>query len=315
MQVFNVRAGFATNSSSSHSIVMLAPGTTERDDEYSRFEYGWENFTLSDSDSKTAYLAVQLRMALEKSHIPSHTAVQLVNSWLGTQYDAGELEAGYVDHQSVWNIFDGALAQNPEFVREFHEWLVKQDVVILGGNDNSEGQPPPEGSYENDLTQLVSTWGNNLRVRKDGAYWVLFDPDRTGNKLRFSFDDQAPQYAKSATPELVDLKLSNWCGYGCEFCLVPGTQINTPWGVIPIEQITQGDEVLAYNCVSNQIESAEVAETYERDYDGDLYEIELDNGTKVCITPEHEIFVKGKGWIQAMWCEENDQILHIKEAI
>jgi hypothetical protein len=76
MKIHNVRAGFATNSSSSHSIVMLAPGHHVTTDEHSRFEYGWENFTLSDPASKTAYLAVQLRRALERSEIPSHTAVQ-----------------------------------------------------------------------------------------------------------------------------------------------------------------------------------------------------------------------------------------------
>jgi hypothetical protein len=224
MKIHNVRAGFATNSSSSHSIVMLAPGTSERDDEYSRFEYGWEQFTLSDATSKTAYLAVQLRQALESQNIPTHTAVQLVNSWLGTSYDEPQLEAGYVDHQSSWSLFQGPLGLNPEFVQAYHEWLLKQDVVILGGNDNSDGQTPPAHSYENNLTQLVHTHGDNIRVRKDGAYWVLFDAVRTGNKIRFSFDDEAPAYVKSATPELVDIKLSNWCGYGCEFCYQGSTK-------------------------------------------------------------------------------------------
>jgi len=185
-------------------------------------------------------------------------------------------------------------------------------VIILGGNDNSDAQEPPQNSWQDDRTEMFGQFGDK-RVRQDGEHWVLFNKS-SGTKLRMSFDAQSAPYVKSTLPELVDLKITNYCAYGCAFCLVPGTQISTPSGVIPIEQITVGDEVLAYNESVDKIEPAMVAATYERDYDGDLYEIEMDNGVKVCITPEHEIFVKGKGWIQARECEENDEILHIKEA-
>jgi organic radical activating enzyme len=224
VKIHNVRAGFATNSSSSHSIVMLAPGTQVRSQEWDRFNYGWEEFTLADPDSKTAYLAIQLKLAMESEGIPDSTCVQLINSWLNTSYEASDLLEGGVDHQSHWGVFHGALGTNPEFVKQYHAWLQRDDVVILGGNDNSDGQTPPDLIFETPQTQLVHRYGKDLRVRQDGVYWILFDPKISGNKIRFSFDATAPNYEKSVTPELADVRLTNYCRWGCEFCYQGSTK-------------------------------------------------------------------------------------------
>jgi organic radical activating enzyme len=223
IKIHNVRAGFATNSSSSHSIVMIPPGQRVCSDEDNRFNYGWETFTLADRESKTAYLAVQLKLALEGSNIPSDTAVQLVNTWLGTDYAKSELCEGNVDHQSVWSIFNGTLGKNPRFIKAYHNWLMQDNVVILGGNDNSDGQISPPDSYENEYTNLSNTAGAHVRVREDGDYWVIFDP-HSGNKARFSFDADLPEYTKAQTPELVDVKLTDYCTYGCQFCYQSSTK-------------------------------------------------------------------------------------------
>ena len=311
IKIHNVRAGFATNSSSSHSIVMLPPGERCNTDEYHRFNYGWEQFTLADPDSKTAYLATQLTHAMASNGIPPDTIAPLINSWLGTAYSAHDLEESGVDHQSVWGLFHGQLGNNPEFVRAYHRWLMQDEVVILGGNDNGGDQPVPANSFENDQTRLAELSGQNMRVREDKGNWVLFNKSN-GDKIRFGFNPK-DSYDKASTPELVDVKLTNYCTYGCSFCLVPGTMISTAKGVMPIEQISQGQEVLVYNTDLSIVETATVAETYERDYEGDLYEIEMENGVKVCITPEHEIYVRNKGWLPANLLEENDEILHIRE--
>lgn len=224
MQVFNVRAGFATNSSSSHSIVMLSPGDQIQSDEHERFNYGWEHFTLADPESKTAYFAIQLKHALESKGIPPAVSADLINSWLGTDYAQEDLESGGVDHQSIWGLFHGKLGTDEHFVKQYHEWLKQDNVVILGGNDNSDGQAPPPGSYENSQTHLANMWGERLRVRRDGAYWCLFDPQNTGNKIRFSFDHSAPPYMKSVTPELADVRLTNYCSYGCAWCYQGSTK-------------------------------------------------------------------------------------------
>ncbi len=221
MKIHNVRAGFATNSSSSHSIVMIPSGAQVHDDEQDRFNYGWEQFTLATRDSKTAYFAAQLWQPLVSSGIESETAIQLLNTWLGTDYTASELESGHVDHQSAWGIFSSNEAQNPNFVQALYTYVMRDDVVILGGNDNSDGQTPPDGSFSTPLTDGIMSWSHK-RVRQDGDYWALFD-GRSGNKVRFSINEDA-EYTKSTYPELTDLKLTDFCPSGCEFCYQGSTK-------------------------------------------------------------------------------------------
>ncbi len=222
MKVFNVRAGFATNSSSSHSIVMIPAGMRVSTDEYNRFEYGWEQFTLADQDSKSAYFATQLYHALDREGVTGDTAVQLMNTWLGTNYSSDSFHSYGVDHQSIWGIFSGPDPVNGEFACSLYQYVMRDDVVILGGNDNSEGQTPPTGSFINEVTDAIQNSGEK-RIRQDGVYWALFSPS-TGHKVRLSMHDDAPAYVKSTYPELVDIKLTDYCAYRCEWCYQGSTK-------------------------------------------------------------------------------------------
>ena len=59
MKIHNVRLGFATNSSSTHSVMFIPPGVKlaagEAADE---LDFGWQDFTLRTADEKQQYLAV-----------------------------------------------------------------------------------------------------------------------------------------------------------------------------------------------------------------------------------------------------------------
>ena len=224
MKVFNVRAGFATNSSSSHSIIMMPAGARVRSQEYDAFRYGWEEFTLADRESKSAYFATQLYQALDSRNLPKDVSIEMINDWLGTEYEPGDFEDAYVDHQSTWSLANGDEDLNPEMVRAMRDFVMRPDVVILGGNDNDHGQTPPDGSFRNELTEAVGDHSYS-RVRQDGRYWSLYNT-WNGNKVRFSIDDSAPDYEKSTYPELVDLKLTDQCPYQCAFCF----QGSTPQG-------------------------------------------------------------------------------------
>jgi hypothetical protein len=224
VKIFNVRAGFATNSSSSHSIVMIPAGMRVGTDEHNRFEYGWEQFTLADQESKSAYFATQLYHALDRENVSGETAVQLMNSWLGTNYTADTFCSYGVDHQSIWGIFSSSDPVDGGFVKSLYQYVMRDDVVILGGNDNSDGQTPPDGSFENDITAAIQHSGEK-RIRQDGDYWTLFSPS-SGHKVRLSMQDDALPYVKSTYPELVDVKLTDHCLYKCNWCY----QGSTPEG-------------------------------------------------------------------------------------
>jgi organic radical activating enzyme len=222
MKVHNLRVGFATNSSSSHSIVMIPRGQHEPTNEYNRFNYGWEEFTLADPESKSAYFVTQLVMDLENGHMQKSEIVLAVNSLLSTEYTVGEFSDCGVDHQSVWGNLGHMFRKHPELVQHMHEFIKRDDVVILGGNDNSDGQTPPDNSFTDARTEAVN-WGSDVQVRQDGENWCLFNA-HSGAKIRVSFLPHTPEYVKSSVPELVDLKISDYCSVGCEFCYQSSTK-------------------------------------------------------------------------------------------
>ena len=54
MRIHNVRLGFATNSSSTHSLIFLP----KAQDNYNEGGFGWDNFTLASKEANLDFVAV-----------------------------------------------------------------------------------------------------------------------------------------------------------------------------------------------------------------------------------------------------------------
>jgi len=243
VKIHNVRAGFATNSSSSHSIVMIPQGQSERTEEDTRYSYNWEQFTLADTTSKSAYFITQMYLALSDANMNRDEILHVIQGVLGDHVNVHDLpDYMGVDHQSVWSGMRDSIMHTPDLIRAMWDFVQRDDVVILGGNDNSDGQEPPANSFENDCTRMFNQLGER-KVRQDGDNWVLFNAN-SGTKMRMSFDPQAAPYVKSTVPELVDLKITNYCAYGCSFCYQSSTKAGVHADLGHIKQIlnTLGDQ-------------------------------------------------------------------------
>lgn len=242
MKFHNLRLGHATNSSSSHSVVIIPPemvGKVAYSPNHDEFNYGWEHFRLVSPEDKVQYLAVQFYLNLAMEGVDANTAVRLIENWTGVDLESqlpdptekySYPDMG-IDHQSVF-FLPKISAMPEEFVLEFVEWIKNDRIIVLGGNDNDydpEGFRP-EGSEDTVLKKMQ--WDaaherkNDIRYKKDGDHWIIYDR-RDGNKLRMSFDIDGDPYTKATTPELVDLKITNYCPFGCEFCY----QASTPIGI------------------------------------------------------------------------------------
>ncbi len=208
--VKNIRYGLATNSSSSHSIIHTPDAANRQDDlQNDEMSYQWEFFTLASKEEKRKYMAAQLM-----SSIPYETR-QLVEQVLidiNEPTIAKHFEYSGVDHQSVINFPDSPTGGTAvEFYKEYSNYLVNEDFIILGGNDNSQDDHKlaslDDGveNYSQAIYQDDVAW-------KNGNYWVVINPRR---KLRLNFDNEEPT-AKIA--ELVDLKITDYCNLGCDFC-------------------------------------------------------------------------------------------------
>jgi len=218
MKIQNIRYGFATNSSSTHSIVVINNGAPNVPVDNQSFD--WKNFTLSDYNDKLEYLGQVLRQSFESScGLGEKEAALLASDWLGIEVDP----SGYIDHQSFMCIPRSMDVNNKMPNRKLIEALKKElkrnDVVILGGNDNSNGHPlsvigrlaPGFSSLPDEY--FARSWVSKYDETFD--YWTLFNTVR-GTKVRFTFDERV--ITKSSTPDLVDLKITNQCMRNCKYC-------------------------------------------------------------------------------------------------
>jgi hypothetical protein len=148
MRIHNVRLGFATNSSSSHSLIFMPNNNMGDEILNDTGEFGWEPFTLASKDAKNMYVAAQLSMQLQHMHLPESAHKAIIQAWTGV-----ENYEGYIDHQSVYDFpkdFHGNFLHEG-FFKAFREFMLKDGLVILGGNDN-DGTHPLEGQGEGAFT-------------------------------------------------------------------------------------------------------------------------------------------------------------------
>lgn len=249
MQFLNVRLGHATSSSSLHNMVFLPQGVKVADSSGIRvrehnqegpaeghddneWDFGWQFFTAASERQKLRYLGVMLKERLYHQ-LPRDIADILMQSF---GVSCGEED--HIDHQSfLWlpSSF-GSTLPDLQFFRELKTFFLKENLAILGGNDNID-QPHPlcDGTEfrlplpgEGGTIDLQRSYRDNVVCRKDeeNDYWTLYD-QVTGAKARIRFTDR-PQTLerlphKSAFPELVDIKITNRCDRQCKYCYTDST--------------------------------------------------------------------------------------------
>jgi pyruvate-formate lyase-activating enzyme len=224
MRIHNVRLGFATNSSSKHSFII----TNEQVEDELTGDFGWSWFILSSKEQKAQYMCSQLYVQLIDT-ISKDAAKTLIKGLVGVN-----VEEAVFDHQSCI-IFPYSRSEtyswrNNSFVdldyfRELFNFVVNTDgLVILGGNDNDD-RPYNRVNGISVLSNILLEEydARDFISRKDNKYnyWSLFNK-KNGKKIRFSFDDK--EVTKSLYPELVDLKITDYCDKGCKFCYQGSTK-------------------------------------------------------------------------------------------
>lgn len=249
MRILNARLGFANNSSSSHSmIIMSKKSRLSLSNSHDGEGYNWDNFTLSEPEAKLDYLATAIWQQLARQG-DEMSALVVARELLGMP---GWRPSGSIDHQSTFEMpasEDGAPV-DAAFARAFAEWIQSEGVVVLGGNDNDEGHPLSNGT---DLMPFAREGGNPYVAKRDelSGSWTLFNKSN-GAKLRMAFEPgEALELVKVAprrgagvatsarglsaepgepprmgTPELVDVKITDFCDIGCAYCY----QGSTPEG-------------------------------------------------------------------------------------
>lgn len=234
LKIHNVRLGLACNSSSSHSLIFLNEGEKLTDESGTNdgwfatsahpgfAEFGWNFFTAASPELKQNYLAIILREML-RHELPDNFANAILENWLGK----GAKEAskdGYIDHQSRIELpcAFGTRLPDEEFFVYLRDFLLNERVVILGGNDNDSNPHHHADKGVSVNLQLPVETGKHYVCRHDPVYnyWTLFSPE-DGAKVRLSLTGDMPREfspEKAFAPELIDIKITDFCPFGCKFC-------------------------------------------------------------------------------------------------
>jgi hypothetical protein len=241
MKISSVRLGHANNSSSTHSILLNSNLMPNRD--CSDFQYGWEWFHLKGVEEKSKYLATLIYNSLNEAMADEHAGIIAKELTGYNPKEAAYDGYAYVDHQSVI-CFPKKYGEKKNFHHGFLKDFVgyvrnNPKISIRGGNDNSDdpgenagqGTGPREWSPHKikigdpHAVNLIPRDSRDVPIyaRKDGDWWILYNADG-GAKIRLSFNDEAKEYLSSATPELCDLKITDYCPHGCEFCYQSSTK-------------------------------------------------------------------------------------------
>lgn len=218
----NLRQGFASNSSSDHSIIIS--NRKWQDTTGDGMDFGWEQFICASSNSKMRYLAAQLFSSFT-GMMPPEAAYVLACNLTGVKTRGLKSPIGFgeigIDHQSMFAIprrIDGGV--NLEFIEDLKKFFSRPDVVVLGGNDNGDypqvkdkNCPFSRHGSTNELFDVGGDWVG----RKQKGVWSLFNRSN-GTKLAFTFDKGKVDKFKPETPELVDMKITEVCKHACAYC-------------------------------------------------------------------------------------------------
>jgi len=136
-----------------------------------------------------------------------------------------------------------------------------------------------------------AVWFNGKTIR------MAIDPKKAITELKY--------------PEFYDIKLNSYCEGSCSWCLPGDSKISTINGEKFIKDIEKGDVIFNMNLKKHKLSIGEVEQTYERQYDGDLIEIELENGNVLSITPSHKVYTLNRGYVEASELLEGDDIFFL----
>lgn len=235
LDILNLRLGFANNSSSSHSIVFLENNAGVQSNE-SNGSFGWGFFTAASPEAKSDYLIASVFDKLSHTVGDSMTSI-IMSHLLNRSEESLQDTEWYVDHQSQL-VFPRDFHKNiidMQYFNDLREFLMQDGIAVLGGNDNSdECHPLLQRAHKFSLpTDEYGVWV----ARKDGDVWVFFNQN-TGNKIRFSFKKDV-EYNKSSLPELVDIKITDFCPYNCPFCYQNSTAVGKHASMYTISNCAQ----------------------------------------------------------------------------
>ncbi len=183
------------------------------------------------------------------------------------------------------------LANMPMFADDPRLQMFKRGVMI--------------GIFAPSQRQAQTTYGK-IRNKVEGqrGLEILSDPDfktgfSTSNGTTVALTNGSFVTAISAS-DGANIEGESFQIIICEECLVKGSKISTPKGLVNVEDVKVGDNVLSYNHDLKIIEHKKVLRSFNQQlYERKIVTITLSNGETLKCTDNHKIFLNNEGYFRA----------------
>lgn len=227
----HIRHGFATNSSSTHSILELAPGVALPEPTHTDWQDKtdhYDSFVVSDPASRLQYLHAMASVgARDVATWKNDGEWYRLYSQLAQTLPGGPLPRESsrhlgLDHMPGWAIprIIHTRDMDVDYFAHIARLLLSERVVVM---DDFDARNAGRGDH---LNLLEGEYDVSKRIGENEWSLLSF---RTGRKCRVRFDEAGRQFTRPVSHtralEMVDVSISNACSRQCPFCYrasVPG---------------------------------------------------------------------------------------------
>jgi organic radical activating enzyme len=224
------RIGFATNSSSAHSIILHSDpkylNMLQSDTVDNISSYGRDQFSFVDPLEKLSYL-IWLH-GRQNNSASAHESMKLAATLPKIVNQIGEMSLADIQARVEHLEFESEMyeAACPAGITPnlWFDFIINAPVALHGYDDNNDTYFESVNRKDPGHVEI-----RNMKYKQDGNALIGYNA-QTGEKFRWSPD----LYEKSTYPELVDLKITDYCGWGCKFCYQAST---TKGQHAPIERL------------------------------------------------------------------------------
>lgn len=214
----NFRKGFATNSSSTHSIIYRNKDDMFKDLNIFELNYydRFDSTIAASKEAKIKYIAANIMWNNKLFEIMSKFYPDM-NQYVELIKEAKQKEKyetfGMCARGPLYFSNNTNLEASIDYLRNVIE---DDDIIIVGGSDEMDFVYDTKEGHEElaepDDVGMEDRYPKS--VIKNGNYWIGYG---WNGKLRFKTEkgECVPEY-----PELVDLRITNKCQHGCPFCFM-----------------------------------------------------------------------------------------------
>lgn len=98
-------------------------------------------------------------------------------------------------------------------------------------------------------------------------------------------------------------------------CFTKDTIVSTPSGDFTVEKMLSNKdkhkEIYSYNTITKEVEIDVITDIFLTKENANIIELELENGEKIKLTPDHRVFTENRGWVEAAQLTTEDILLEI----